>query len=57
MTEGRFGVTDVVALAGLREEEILACAGIEAQSEHPIAQAMVSVAEERGIKPKSSGPS
>jgi P-type Cu2+ transporter len=55
LTEGRFGVSDVVALADLREGEVLAwTAGVEARSEHPIAQAVVRAAEERRIEPKSS---
>jgi P-type Cu2+ transporter len=40
LTEGRFGVSEVVALADLREDEVLAWAiGVETQSEHPIARA------------------
>jgi P-type Cu2+ transporter len=53
LTEGRFGVAAVVPLGNLREEEILAwAAGLESQSEHPIAQGVVRGAQERGIKPK-----
>jgi Cu2+-exporting ATPase len=53
LTEGRFGVSDVVALADSPEDEILAwAAGLESQSEHPIAQGVVRGAEERGIEPK-----
>jgi Cu2+-exporting ATPase len=55
LTEGRFGVSEVVALADLREDEVLAWAiGVETQSEHPIARAVVRAAEERRIEPKSS---
>jgi Cu2+-exporting ATPase len=55
LTEGRFGISGVVALADFPEEDILAwAAGLESQSEHPIAQGVVRGAEERGIKPKSS---
>src|SRR5215472_9020372 len=53
LTEGRFGVSGIVPLAELGEEEILAwAAGLESQSEHPIAQGVVRGAEERGVKPK-----
>jgi Cu2+-exporting ATPase len=53
LTEGRFGVSGVVPLAELGEEEILAwAAGLESQSEHPIAQGVVRGAQERGVKPK-----
>ena len=50
LTEGRFGVTDVVPLAELPEEEVLRwAAGLEAQSEHPIATGIVAAAGERGL--------
>ncbi|SMF27588.1 Cu2+-exporting ATPase [Tistlia consotensis] len=53
LTEGRFGVAEVVALAELGEEAVLAwAAGLESQSQHPIAQGMVRGAEERGVAPK-----
>ena len=53
LTEGRFGVSGIVPLAELGEDEILAwAAGLESQSEHPIAQGVVRGAEERGVKPK-----
>ncbi len=52
LTEGRFGVTDVIALADLDETRVLTlAAAIEAQSEHPIAAGVVRSAEERGIRP------
>ncbi|GMU82517.1 MAG: copper-translocating P-type ATPase [Planctomycetota bacterium] len=51
LTEGRFGVTDVIPLAGLDESRILALAGaIEAQSEHPIAAGVVRGAEARNVR-------
>jgi P-type Cu2+ transporter len=54
LTEGRFDVSAVVPLAELGEEEILAwAAGLESQSEHPIAEGVVRGAGERGVKPKS----
>jgi len=50
LTEGRFGVTDVVALADLSEEAVLrVAASLESQSEHPIAAGIVRSAEDRGI--------
>ena len=50
LTEGRFGVTDVIPLADLGEEELLRlAAGLESQSEHPIAAGVVRGAEERGL--------
>ena len=51
LTEGRFGVTDVVSLGGRGEDELLAvAAGLESQSEHPIAAGVVRAAEERGLE-------
>jgi Cu2+-exporting ATPase len=53
LTDGRFDVLEVVQLADLGEGEILAfAAGLEARSEHPIAQGVVRGAEERGVKAK-----
>ncbi len=50
LTRGRFEVTDVVALDGLTEDELLACAATaEKRSPHPLAQAVVRAAEARGI--------
>ena len=50
LTEGRFGVTDVIALADRSDDEILRlAAGLENQSEHPIAQGIVTAAGERDI--------
>jgi Cu2+-exporting ATPase len=54
LTEGRFGVSRVVALASMSEDEVLAwAAGLESQSEHPIAQGVLRGASERGVKPKA----
>jgi Cu2+-exporting ATPase len=54
LTEGRFGVSDVVALADVPEDEILAfAAALESQSEHPIAAGIVRAAEERGLARKA----
>src|SRR5262249_48398645 len=53
LTEGRFGVSAVIALADLPEGEILAwAAGLESQSEHPIAQGILRGARQSGVKPK-----
>ena len=53
LTEGRFGISSVITLADLPEAEILAwAAGLESQSEHPIAQGILRGAKERGVQPK-----
>src|SRR5215472_16231282 len=53
LTEGRFGISCVIPLADLPEGEILAwAAGLESQSEHPIAQGILRGAKERGVQPK-----
>ena len=50
LTTGRLKVTDVVALDGASEEEIVGIAAtIESRSEHPLAQAILDCARERGI--------
>jgi P-type Cu2+ transporter len=50
LTEGRFGVSDIAALAdGNEAEELRLAASAESQSEHPIAQGIVAAAKERGI--------
>jgi Cu2+-exporting ATPase len=54
LTEGRFGISGVVTLVDLSEDEVLAwAAGLESQSEHPIAQGIVRGATERGVRPKA----
>jgi Cu2+-exporting ATPase len=54
LTEGRFGVSDVIALADVAEDEVLGwAAGLESQSQHPIAQGVVRGAEQRGLKLKA----
>ncbi|WP_034491983.1 copper-translocating P-type ATPase [Afifella pfennigii] len=53
LTEGRFGVAAVVPLADMPEEDILAyAAGLESQSQHPIAEGIVRGAQERGVQAK-----
>ncbi len=50
LTEGRFGVTDVISLAEVPENDVLRLtAGLESQSEHPIAAGIVRAAQERGL--------
>lgn len=50
LTEGRFGVSDVIPLGDRDEMELLKlAAGLESQSEHPIAQGIVDAASERDI--------
>jgi P-type Cu+ transporter len=51
ITEGRPGVTDVVAAEGFDEEELLRlAASVERASEHPLGEAFVRLAEERGLR-------
>jgi Cd2+/Zn2+-exporting ATPase len=48
LTQGKPRLTDVVAMAGVSEDELLAVAqAIEAHSDHPLAAAIVSGARER----------
>ena len=50
LTEGRPAVTAIVPAAGFSETEILRmAASVERASEHPLAQAIVSAAEAKGI--------
>ncbi|HVS15351.1 MAG TPA: heavy metal translocating P-type ATPase [Thermoanaerobaculia bacterium] len=50
LTEGRFGVSDIIPLGDLDEAEVLRlAAGLESQSEHPIAAGIVRAAQERDI--------
>jgi P-type Cu+ transporter len=57
LTKGKPSVTDIIDLSGLGEHEILRLAAIaESGSEHPLGQAVVNGAKERGImvtNPKS----
>ncbi|MBE3596898.1 MAG: copper-translocating P-type ATPase [Hydrogenibacillus sp.] len=49
LTEGRPAVTDVYPAAAFRADDLLAlAAALEAHSEHPLAQAIVEAAKERG---------
>lgn len=50
LTEGRPALTDVVALAPFSEDEVLSlAAALELGSEHPLAEAVVAGASERGV--------
>jgi Cd2+/Zn2+-exporting ATPase len=50
LTKGELTVTDIVPLDGHTEGDLLACAsGLEQRSEHPIAGAILSRAEERDV--------
>ncbi len=50
LTEGKPVLSEVVTLVGVHEQELLtAAASLERGSEHPLAEAIVSGAEERGI--------
>ncbi|TWT45855.1 putative cadmium-transporting ATPase [Phycisphaerae bacterium RAS1] len=52
LTQGRPAVRDAVPLSGHTEAELLEiAAAIELRSEHPLAQAIVSHAKARGIRP------
>ncbi|HMC54521.1 MAG TPA: heavy metal translocating P-type ATPase [Gemmatimonadaceae bacterium] len=51
ITEGKPTVTDVVLCAGVDEQTVLSlAAGVEALSEHPLADAIVRATSERGIE-------
>lgn len=50
ITKGQPELTDLVSAEGFSEDEVLALvAAVEARSEHPIAEAIVKAAEERGL--------
>lgn len=50
LTRGEFGVTDLVPLEDIDEDELLTvAASLEAQSDHPIAMGIVRAAGERGL--------
>jgi Cd2+/Zn2+-exporting ATPase len=50
LTEGELTVTDVVPLHGNTEDDVLRCArGLEARSEHPIGEAIVTAADKADV--------
>ena len=52
LTEGRPEVAEIVTAPGIEEQRLLTLAmSLEAHSEHPLAAAVVRLAEERGISP------
>ncbi|MFI2665588.1 heavy metal translocating P-type ATPase [Micromonospora carbonacea] len=56
LTRGEHAVTGVAAVAGTSEDELLRlAAGVEADSEHPLARAIVAAAEQRGGHPAATG--
>jgi Cd2+/Zn2+-exporting ATPase len=56
LTKGELAVTDVVALNGNTEDDVLRCArGLEKRSEHPIGEAIVGRAEEAGVGAREIG--
>jgi len=57
LTRGEMAATDVVATDGIAENELVrAAAAAERGSEHPVAQAVVALAADRGIDvPEASG--
>ncbi len=55
LTAGKPEVTDLVNGAGFDENSLLAlAAALEIKSEHPLARAVVSAADKRGIRPKEA---
>ena len=55
LTQGKPAVVEVVPLAEHDERELLErAAALEARSDHPLAQAVVAYAQERGIKPAAA---
>ena len=51
LTEGKPRLTQVLAVNGVREDDLLlAAASVEQNSEHPLASAIVHGAKERGVK-------
>ncbi len=55
LTKGTLRITDVIPLNGNTQEDVLRCArGVEQKSEHPIGEAIVDHAREKGVSGKSS---
>jgi Cu+-exporting ATPase len=54
LTEGRPKLVDVRTAAGIDEKELIGlAAGLELASEHPLAEAIVAGARERGVRPEA----
>ncbi len=50
LTKGKFGVTDIIPLSDIKENEILiTAASLESNSEHPIARGIVTSSREKGL--------
>lgn len=50
LTTGRFAVSQIIGFDGISEEEVMRiAAAVEDQSSHPLAEAIVKAAKERGI--------
>jgi Cu+-exporting ATPase len=53
LTEGKPSLTGIEATPGFKEDEVLSlAAALEAGSEHPLAEAILRGAEDRGLKPR-----
>jgi len=56
LTEGKPKVVSIVTAGGIEENELLRLsASVERGSEHPLAQAILNAAKERGVKPGEAG--
>lgn len=49
ITEGKPVVTDVIVFAGTREELLTVAGSLERKSEHPLAEAVMALAEQEGV--------
>lgn len=54
VTAGRPAVTELISIAGDEQELLQLAASLEAGSEHPLAEAIVSAAKQRGLELKSA---
>ncbi|HEV3401497.1 MAG TPA: heavy metal translocating P-type ATPase [Acidimicrobiales bacterium] len=56
LTKGEHVVTGVIGTSGVGEDEVLRLGGaVEADSEHPLARAVVTAARQRGATPSATG--
>jgi len=55
LTKGQHRVTDVAAVDGDTDRLVALAAAVEADSEHPLARAILAAARERGTVPSASG--